>query len=337
MADVETPVSGGQYFASPPPNIKFISSGCELLDCVLGGGWAIGRIANVVGDRSTGKTLLAIEAAANFASAFLNGHIFYREAEAAFDLDYAEALGMPIDRISFNKPDEFVTVEDFYNDLSQCLEQIGTDGIGLYILDSLDALSDKAEIGRGIEEGTFGASKAKQLSQVFRRITQKVKKSNVCVIIVSQVRDNIGVAFGEKHTRSGGRALDFYASQILWLARIKNLTKTRKSITRTTGIIVRAKCKKNKVGIPYRECDFPITFGYGVDDFTANLDWLKSIKRLEDIGLDEKGVKALLNSAGTMSPEEYTLKSDEIATEVRDIWSEIETSFLPTRKKYGQS
>ena len=335
MAGDKSVVGEGQYFASPSTSIKFVSSGCELLDCVLGGGWAVGRIANLVGDRSTGKTLLAIEAAANFASTYPDGQIFYREAEAAFDLDYAEALGMPVERISFNEPDQFTTVEDFYNDLSACIEQVGSSGVGLYILDSLDALSDKAEMGRGIDEGTFGASKAKQLSQLFRRITQKVSKSNICVIIVSQVRDNIGVAFGEKHTRSGGRALDFYSSQILWLARIKNLTKTRKGITRTTGITVRAKCKKNKVGLPYRECDFPLMFGYGVDDLAANLEWLKTNKKLEDAGLDEAKVKDLLKQSLTMPIEEYVEVSDRIATEVRDIWSTIENDFLPIRKKYG--
>src|ERR1019366_4415396 len=94
---------------------------------------------------------------------------------------------------------------------------------GLYILDSLDALSDRAELERKIDEPSFGAGKAKQMSQLFRRLIRKINKTDVAVIIISQIRDNIGVRFGDKTTRSGGHALDFYASQVLKLAHLKNI------------------------------------------------------------------------------------------------------------------
>src|ERR1700693_4541560 len=107
--------SGGSYFGAPAGALDFIPSGSKLLDCVLGGGWPLGRVANVVGDKSTGKTLIAIEACSSFAQRFPKGLMWYREAEAAFDMDYAEALGMPTKRIKFR--DDMETVEDFFDDL----------------------------------------------------------------------------------------------------------------------------------------------------------------------------------------------------------------------------
>ena len=154
-------VGGGAYFSAPSKSLQFISSGCKLLDCVLGGGWVLGRIANIVGDRSSGKTLLAIEACANFARQYSKGNIYYREAEAAFDVRYAETLGLPTDRVDFS--DSFHTVEDMFEDLTKVLESESK--AGLYIVDSLDALSDRSELKRDMDKGSYGAEKAKQMSE----------------------------------------------------------------------------------------------------------------------------------------------------------------------------
>lgn len=264
---------GGNYFTSPKKDFKFIPTGCKMLDLALGGGWPESRISNIIGDRSSGKTLLCIEAAANFAKKYPKGRIRYRECEAAFDPAYAAALGMPVDKVDFSK--ELETVEDFFEDVQAVAEAAKQPE--LYILDSLDALSDRSEMGRAIDEGTFGANKAKQLSQTFRRIVRKVKKSNLTVLIVSQVRSKIGIAFGRETTRSGGRALDFYASIVLYLAHVKTLKKERKKIKRAIGIDVLAKVDKNKVSVAFREARFPIMFGWGIDDEQACLDWLKEI------------------------------------------------------------
>src|SRR3990172_1731587 len=144
--------TGGLYFSSTKTNIDFISSGCAVLDCVLGGGWPLGRVVNIVGDKSTGKTLLAIEAAANCAATFTKGRIWYREAEAAFDRNYAAALGMPLARVSFGDA-RLRTVEDLFEDLAGAIKSLGVKGPpGLYIVDSLDALSDRAELDRDMGE-----------------------------------------------------------------------------------------------------------------------------------------------------------------------------------------
>ena len=145
---------GSLYFTSAKKeNIEFISSGCYLLDCVLGGGWPLGRMSNVIGDSSTGKSLMAIEACANFHHQYPNGKIYYLETESAFDLAYAEALGMPVNSVIFpadDLPDN--TVESWFEHLSLVLAELEKNKLPcLYIVDSLDALSDRAEKGRDID------------------------------------------------------------------------------------------------------------------------------------------------------------------------------------------
>src|SRR5271166_4934530 len=114
----EQPQKVGNYFTAPKTNLEFIASGCKVFDCALGGGWPLGRISNIVGDKSSGKTLIAIEACANFSRQFPNGQIYYRESEAAFDTGYAQALGMPEEKVDFGD-DEFITVEDLFEDMEK--------------------------------------------------------------------------------------------------------------------------------------------------------------------------------------------------------------------------
>lgn len=324
---------GGNYFAKPKSNTVFISSGSKLLDLALGGGWAERRIANVVGDKSTGKTLIMIEAAANFAIKYPKGEIKYREAESAFDIPYAKALGMPVDQVDFGDPSKpLETIEDLFADIGSCIKK--SKGPILYILDSLDALSDQAEMERDIGEGSYGAEKAKKLSQMFRRITSQMVSSNMTLIIVSQVRDKIGVTFGRKTTRSGGRALDFYASQVLYISHIGVVTKTVSNIKRPYGVEIKAKVDKNKVGLPLREAEFKIIFGFGIDDVEACLDWLKETKYLGDLELTESGMKEYLRELNRKSDDQYWKEVKRIHSVIGRRWWDVEKHFLPNRKKY---
>lgn len=327
-APVEADV--GNYFASPSRDIRFINSGCEVLNCVLGGGYPLGRIVNIVGDKSTGKTLLAIEAAANFFAQY-EGHVWYVETEAAFDDRYAAALGLPVQRVL--RPKRRVrTVEDLYEHIEAVCQV--KDKPGLYIVDSFDALSDNAELDRPIGDNSFGAAKAKKSSEMFRRMVGNVEDSKVCLMIISQIRDNIGVTFGRKYTRSGGKALDFYASQAIYLAQMGQIKKTINKIEKTIGLKLRVKAEKNKIGLPLRECEMPIRFGFGVDDVTANLEWLDTVDSLDAVpAMAGRNLKLVLRKLETMPVEEYELLRKESRKAVRRVWSEVETKFLPTRQK----
>lgn len=303
------------YFVSAKEGISFISSGCTLLDCAMGNGYPLGRVVNIVGDKSTAKTGLAMEALINFLLAHPDGRAAYRETEAAFDKRYAEAMGLPVDRVDFGPGELLNTVEDFERDFDKYLdEQIKAKKPGIYVLDSLDALSDEAEMEREIGKGTFGAAKAKELSAFFRKTASKIEKAKVLLLVISQVRDNIGAMFGEKSKRSGGRALDFYSTITLWLSHIETLSKTINKVKRPIGIVIKAKCKKNKIALPFREAEFQFLFGYGIDDLNASIDWLDEVGRRGSITID--------------SP------ATEITAAVKQVWNEIETTFLPVKSKY---
>jgi len=318
-------------YTAPKTKLEFVSTGCTILDCTLGGGFALGRIANVVGDKSTSKTSLATETVVNFFRQYPDGHAFYRETEFAFDTSYAEALGMPLDRVEFGDPEKLVvTVEDFARDLGAFVHKRLSDGKpGIYVLDSLDALSDEAEMERDIGEGSYGTKKAAKMSELLRIAASKLERSRTLLLIISQVRENIGAMFGEKYRRSGGKALDFYASQVIWLSHMKTLTKTIKKVVRPYGIVVKSKCKKNKVAPPMREATWEFHYMYGTEDVLASVSWLEEVDRLPEKFQKIDWVK--------VSDAEYNMLREELANEVKTVWKEVESTFLPKRSKYGKS
>lgn len=329
LVGTPVPKSGNNYFTAPKAHRQFVSTGCTLIDCVLGGGFALGTVANVVGDKSTSKTGLATECLINFCREYPEGQAAYRDIEAAFDVEYAKAMGLPLKKIDMGEG-PILTVEAWYRDLEKFVDQqIKSGKPGIYVLDSLDALSDEAELERDIGESSYGGNKAKKSSELFRRITSKVESSKVLLLVVSQVRDNIGAMFGEKHKRSGGKALDFYASQILWLSHMKTLVKTVSKIKRAYGIVVKAKCKKNKISVPFRDCEFEFHFGYGIEDLVSSLNWLEEVGKLERVGVSIDGIDE-------KDDESYGIAQAHVAKAVRAYWAETEEYFLPKRAKYRE-
>lgn len=370
------------YFAnvSEKTGLKFISSGSAVLDAALGGGWVLGRVVNIVGDRSAGKTLLAIEACANFNKQYPNGKIRYNEAEAAFDEAYAEALGMPKGVVDFTgmvisaedeeklaafkaiatdrdaaereraKAEASIkrleakgvgrptnTVESLHDDIVHTLDNNKGRPI-LYIIDSLDALSDEAEQDRGIGESSYGGSKPKKMGEMFRRLVDRMEAQEMLLVVISQLRDKLNVTFGEKQTRSGGRALDFYASHIVWLAETGKIKKTMAKVDRIIGVNVRARVKKNKVGLPFRECAYPILFGYGVDDLTAGVEWLIEVgldEQLKTLGISKAGYKISLPKMRDRGGEEVREFRKALNSMVFTEWQRIEQGFLPKTGKYS--
>lgn len=329
---------GGLYFGEPSTRLKFIRSGATLLDMVLGGGWPLGRMSNIIGDNSSGKTLLAIEACANFAKQFKQGKIWYRETEAAFDEDYANALGLPMDRVDFGPhgiDSEWDTIEDVFEDLTLKLKFANERDIPcLYIIDSLDALSDRGELKRGVDEGSYNMQKQKQLHSLFRKRVRAVKHSNMHLMIISQTRVKIGVTFGEKTTVSGDGSLQFYASQRLKLAKLNQLSVKRYDQKQVVGVRIKAKVTKNKIGLPHRECDFDLRFGFGVNDAAASLEWLITYKKTDAIGLTQAKAQTLLSYLKKLDQESYDEWSAEIKKAVRKLWPEVQRETLPTWSKY---
>lgn len=297
--------------------LEFIPSGCTLLDCVLGGGWPLGRISNVVGDKSSNKTGLSVEAIANFRVKYPNGLIWYQDAEAAFDIQYAKLLGLPDDENTY-VIDDIRGVEDTYNLIKQATQEVKEKKtVGLYVLDTLDAILPDKKTDE-MDEGYDAARRAALINSMITRLVGEIESSNIHFMIVSQIRENIGVMFGEKYKRSGGKALDFYATQILWLNVMGKLSRTIRGVKKVYGITVKANAKKNKVGLPFRECEFPVIFNYGIDDYTSNVEFLKGIKGGLD-GLDVENSKPIV----------------EVRERASTLWNEIEQEFLPTEKKYG--
>lgn len=347
--------SGGLYDYEEPEVKDFIPSGCTMLDQILGGGWAMRRISNIIGDRSTNKTGNAIEACINFARKYPknNSQIYYREAEAAFDRGYAaRRLGLPVDRIDFlpsydpkkkKAEQEFRTVEDFQRDIETIVARHkGTDTALFYIMDSMDGLSDEAEMEREIGKNSYGAAKAKEMSQFFRTRVQDLHHCNMHMMVISQIRDNIGISFGKKTTRSGGHALDFYASQIVELGMRGRIEESRSGIKRAVGIKVHATCTKNKITTPFQECDFPVLFNYGIDSVRANLEWIESVKYLSDcmntVGADlsvkEKKAAFILKAINKLPEAAYDSLVEDLNIYTAELYQEINSRFEPTRRKY---
>ena len=291
------------------------------------------------------NTLLAIEAVANFSLLYPGEPIYYLEAEAAFDQEYA-ALGMPVEAVEFvemfdDEGNADNTVEFLFEHLQELIKARTSGAMKydkcLYVIDSLDALSDRAEKERDNDQGSYGMGKQKKMSEMFRRIVAELEKAGITLLVISQIREKIGVTFGEKYTRSGGKALDFYCSQIVWLADVGKLKRTVRKQERVTGVKVKAKCKKNKVGLPFRECDYQIEFGYGIDDLTSCLEFLKGVDALDEIEsvtVSKAQMGTSIRKIKNMDDDDYDDAMAEIKGLVRKYWREIDQSFMPVRTKY---
>ena len=318
--------------------VRFFSSGSFLLDLILGGGWARGRVFNIVGDKGAGKTLLAVEACANFARITPAQNIRYAEPEHAFDEEYTSRIGMP-DGVQRTEDYEITTVEQLDSDLDKWLthreKEKRETNPSLYLLDSLDALSDDAEMDRAMGEATYGTAKAKAVSELFRKKIARLASTDTTFGIISQIRDNIGVTFGETKKRSGGRALDFYASQVVWLAEKGKIKRTVRGNERIVGAVVIANCKKNKVGMAYRRVELTVIYNYGVDDEVSMVNWLRENKCLKD-GADKEIIAELTTARSKQDRNEVFAIGQMLRGLVKERWEEIEAALQPALSKYGR-
>jgi len=339
------------YF--PDEELALVPSGCTVLDCgATGGGqrslegaWPLGRIVNIVGDKSVGKTLIAIEACANFARKYPRGRIRYREAEAAFDVNYAASLGLPVDRVNFGPKGiktYWSTVEDIFEDLRAAVIADQRSKVpSLYIVDSLDALGSRDLIGRDLDKGTYFTAKAKLMSEMLQELASEFNAANMLLIFISQIRDKIGVTFGSKVARAGGHALDFYASHIVFLRHVAWLVETVKGVERTTGVRIGFNFQKNKIAVPARKGEFVLRFGYGIDDLAACVNWMQSEAKdwLPEIGLKATATMAevakFLVRQEMLEDAAYKTLAKDVRRITTEAWVDVENGFRPKRQKYG--
>lgn len=325
--------AGGAYFRPPEDEIEFIPTGSKMLNLALGGGWANGRTINIVGDRSSGKTLLVTEAATNYRIKYPRRKIRYRETERAFLMSYARNIGAPVDSIDFGKSDAPMrTVEDLYEELAYRVGRVEHGG-EMFIVDSLDALTSRAALKRTLDQGSYGVERAKLMSKLFQDLNDPMERAGITLIIISQLRDKINAMFGRKSTRNGGRALDFYASQIVWLAQLGKIKAKVSGIERPVGIRIKAQTDKNKVGLPFREVEFPILFSWGMDDVASCIDWLKSTGGVDDAlnGMSPDSFRKMVRNGDG----DWKRAIERMHMVVDERWNKIESSFMPPRPKYG--
>ncbi|MBV7441671.1 recombinase RecA [Weeksellaceae bacterium TAE3-ERU29] len=298
-------------------NIAVISSGSLGLDLALGvGGYPRGRIIEIYGPESSGKTTLAIHAIAEAQKA--GGLAAFVDAEHAFDRYYAEKLGVDVENLIISQPDNGEQALEIADNL------IRSGAIDIIVIDSVAALTPKAEIDGAMGDSQMGLQ-ARLMSQALRKLTGTINKTNCTAMFINQLRDKIGITFGSPETTTGGNALKFYASVRL---DIRRATPIKDSAGELLGNLTRVKVVKNKVAPPFRKTEFDIMYGEGISregeilDLAVDLDIVKKSGSWYSYGDTKLGqgrdsVKGVIKDNPELS-EELEIKIKEALKEQKD-------------------
>ena len=292
----------GEYKAM---NIEAIPTGALSLDIALGiGGIPRGRIIEIFGPESSGKTTLALHAIAEAQK--LGGEAAFIDAEHALDPVYAKHLGVDIDNLIVSQPD---TGEQAL-EIAEALTRSGA--VDIIVVDSVAALVPKAEIDGDMGDAHVGLQ-ARLMSQALRKLAGVINKSKTVIVFINQLREKVGIMFGNPETTPGGRALKFYASVRLDIRKIENI----KTDGEVTGARARVKVIKNKVAPPFREAEFDIVYGKGISKEGYILDIAVNLNLVEKSGawFSYKGEKI---GQGRENAKAYIKNNPEIAKELEE-------------------
>lgn len=303
-----------------------IPTGSLSLDAALGiGGYARGKLVEIIGNPSCGKTTLALHA---IAEANLKGlNALYIDAEHALDPLYAESIGVNLDMVSLSQPD--------YGEqaLQVAEEGIASKEFGIIVIDSVAALAPKRELDGEVGDSHVGLQ-ARMMSQACRKMTAIAHTHGVLVIFINQYRANIATTGygGESKIAAGGNALGYYASVIVDVARIQRL----KSGDEITGNRTKATVKKNKLGPPYRTAEFDIAFGIGIDKHGEVIDYAEEFGIIKKSGAWYKSQDGTVNAQGRVKLISYLVSNPD----VYNLWrSEVEKklqSYMPQPDEVAQ-
>ena len=289
---------------------EVVPSGSIALDLALGvGGFPRGRVVEIYGPESSGKTTLALHAIAEAQKS--GGTAAFIDVEHALDPTYAAALGIDLDNLLVSQPDTGEQALDI------CEMLIRSNAVDIVVLDSVAALVTKAELEGDMGDAHVGLQ-ARLMSQALRKLTAAISRSKAVMIFINQLREKVGVMFGSPETTSGGRALKFYASIRLDVRKLEQI----KIGTDVVGTRTRVKVVKNKVAPPFRQAEFDITYGRGISKMGSILDVALERNIVGKsgswytygdarIGQGRENAKSFL--------EEHTDMADEISVKIREL------------------